>query len=222
MNPMRRILLLVMPPLLLLGGCSSLLTVQRAPFTIYSPSYTATSSAGPHVDWQLMVETPLASDTLDTARMLVMPTPGVLEVFPAARWRDTAPALLRSIVVQGFENSGRILGVGSATSGLHADLALAIDLRDFQLEATGGAAQAAVRFQARLLDYTTNRVLATHAFAVQTPAAGNDAASAFAAFEAALNTVVPQLVDWTLEQGTAARGTGAPRGDSPQPAQRRQ
>ena len=169
-----------------------------------------------------MVETPLASDTLDTARMLVMPTPGVIEVFPAARWRDPAPALLRSLVVQGFEGSGRIVGVGSAASGLHADLALAMDLRDFQLEVGSGGPHAAVRFQARLLDYATNRVLATRAFAAQAPAAGSDAASAFAAFEVALDTVVPELVDGTLEQGTAAHGTGAPRGDSPQPAQRRQ
>lgn len=220
MNALRRVCLLLLP--VLLAGCSSLLSVQRAPFTTYSPVYAAKASPGPHVDWQLMVETPLASDTLDTARMLVMPTPGVIEVFPAARWRDPAPALLRSLVVQGFEGSGRIVGVGSAASGLHADLALAMDLRDFQLEVGSGGPHAAVRFQARLLDYATNRVLATRAFAAQAPAAGSDAASAFAAFEVALDTVVPELVDWTLEQGTAAHGTGAPRGDSPQPAQRRQ
>jgi cholesterol transport system auxiliary component len=220
MNAMRRVPFLLLPALL--AGCSSLLSVQRAPFTTYSPRYSATATAGPGVDWQLMIETPLASDTLDTARILVMPTPGVLEVFPAARWSGTAPALLRGIVVQGFEGSGRIVGVGSATSGLHADFSLAIDLRDFQLEVNGGAAQAAVRFQARLLDYTTNRVLATHAFAAQAPAAGTDAASAFAAFETALNTVVPQLVDWTLDQGNAAQRNGSARGDSPQPAQRRQ
>ena len=206
MNALRRILLLLVVPVSLLTGCSSLLSVQRTPFTIYSPRYAATPGAGPRVDWQLMVETPLASDTLDTARMLVMPTAGVLEVFPAARWRDPAPALLRSIVVQGFESSGRILGVGSATSGLHADLALAIDLRDFQLETSGGTAHAAVRFQARLLDYTSNRVLAARAFAQEAPATGTDAASAFSAFESALNTVVPQLVDWTLQEGDAARG----------------
>ena len=163
MNALRRVCLLLLP--VLLAGCSSLLSVQRAPFTTYSPVYAAKASPGPHVDWQLMVETPLASDTLDTARMLVMPTPGVIEVFPAARWRDPAPALLRSLVVQGFEGSGRIVGVGSAASGLHADLALAMDLRDFQLEVGSGGPHAAVRFQARLLDYATNRVLATRAFA---------------------------------------------------------
>jgi len=207
---------LLMAPILVLtlvvAGCSSLLNVQRQPFTIYSPMYAATAAApaGPRVDWQLIIQTPLTSATLDTARMLVMPTPGVLEVFPSARWRDTTPALLRSLVVQGFESSGRIVGIGSAQSGLSADYALAIDLHDFQLEVHNGASQAAVRFQATLVDYTSNRVLATQSFAAQSPAAGMDAASAFAAFETDLNTIVPELVDWTLREGSVARGKAVP------------
>lgn len=190
---------------LLLAGCSSLLNVQRSPFTIYSPQYTVPSGepGGARVSWQLAVETPSASDTLDTARMAVMPTPGVLEVFPAARWRDAAPALLRSLIVQGFENSGRIVGVGSAVSGLRADYALAIVVRDFQLEIDNGAPRAAVRLQAQLLDYASSRVLATAAFTQAEPAAGADAASAFVAFEASLNKLIPEVVDWTLREGSA-------------------
>ena len=192
---------------LILSGCGSLLDVKRQPFTVYSPQYEATSSTptGAAVDWQLIVETPLTSETLDTARMLVMPSPGVLEVFPGARWRDPTPALMRGLMVQGFEASGRIVGVGSSVSGMRGDFALATELRDFQIEYVDGMPQAVIRFQARLLDYTTNRVLATQAFAAQAPANGTDAASAFVAFEAALDKVVPQLVDWTLQQGNDAR-----------------
>lgn len=197
-----------------LGGCASLLNVQRTPFTIYAPRYTATATPGPKVDWQLVVETPLSSDTLDSARIQVMPSPGVLEVFPAARWRDPAPALLRGLVVQGFDQSGRIVGVGSAASGLRADVALALDLRDFQLEMRDGAAHAVVGFQASLLDYTSNRVLATKAFAADVPAAGADAASAFVAFQSALNTIIPQLVDWTLGEGSR-HGTSTAHATSP-------
>lgn len=192
---------------LFVAGCSSLLNVQRQPFTTYSPTYraAAATAAGPAVDWQLIVETPLSSATLDTARMLVMPTPGVLEVFPAARWRDTTPALLRSLVVQGFESSGRIVGIGSAQSGLRADYALAIELLDFQLELRGGAPHAVVRFQAQLRDYTSNRVLATRAFTEDSPAGGTDAGNAFTAFEIVLNKIIPELVDWTLHEGNVAR-----------------
>lgn len=187
-----------------LAACSSLFNVQRTPFTIYSPrlSTPAQADATPRVAWQLAVETPLASDALDTARIVVMPSPGVIEVYPGARWSDSAPALLRNLLVQGFEASGRIGGVGSAASGLRADYALAIGMHDFQLEVTGGT-RAVIRLQARLLDYTTNRVLATHAFEVEAPAGASDAAAAFAAFETALNQLVPGIVDWTLREGEA-------------------
>lgn len=187
-----------------LAACSSLFNVQRTPFTIYSPKLAAPAQAAPAapVDWQLAVETPLASDALDTVRIVVMPRPGVIEVFPGARWSDSAPAMLRNLVVQGFENTQRITGVGSSASGLRADYALGIALHDFQLEIDGGT-RAVIRLQARLLDYTTNRVLAAQAFSAQAPAQGSDAAAAFAAFESALNQLLPALVEWTLREGEA-------------------
>jgi cholesterol transport system auxiliary component len=223
MKSRRRFLPVLALPLLL-GACSSLLNVQRTPFTIYSPQYTAERSAGAPVDWQLVVETPLASDTLATARILVMPSPGVIEVFPGARWSDTTPSLLRDLAVRGFEASGRIVGVGSAVSGLRADYSLAVDLHAFQIEIVDGAPRAAVRFQARLLDYTSNRVLAARTFSAEEAASSPDARGAFAAFQRALNRSVSELVDWTLASGeadhSAAQAAAPP--DSPQAAQRRQ
>lgn len=196
----------VLPLTLLLASCSSLLNVQRTPFTTYSPRYApAQAPSGARVDWQLAVDTPSSSSMLDSVRMLASPRPGELEVFPQARWRDPAPTLLRSLIIEGFERSGRIVGVGSATAGLGADYALATELRDFQLEVRDGAPRAVLRLQARLFDYASNRVVATQAFAQETPSAGTDAASAFAAFETALNTALPQLIDWTLREGDAAR-----------------
>jgi cholesterol transport system auxiliary component len=193
-------LLLVLP----LAACSSLLNVQRTPFTIYSPKLAApvATASAPRVDWQLAVDTPLASDALDTARIVVMPSPGVIEVYPGARWSDSAPALLRNLIVQGFEDSQRIVGVGSAASGLRADYALAIEVRDFQLEMNTGT-HAQIRLQVRLLDYTTNRVLAARAFDAESPAATTDAAAAYGAVQDALNRIVPDLVEWTLREGEA-------------------
>ncbi|MET0225166.1 MAG: ABC-type transport auxiliary lipoprotein family protein [Dokdonella sp.] len=210
MTSIRR--LLILSPLLL-AGCSSLLNVQRTPYTVYSPHYTAPAPAAnaARVAWQLVVDTPTASDTLDTSRMLAAPTPGVLEVFPGARWRDPAPALLRSLIVEGFEQSGRIVGVGNAASGVRADFSLAIELRDFQLDIRAGVPHASVRFQARLLDFSSGRVLAAQAFAQDASAAGSDAASAFAAFQTSLNAVIPPLIDWTLREGEASKQKAASR-----------
>ncbi|MBN8727296.1 MAG: membrane integrity-associated transporter subunit PqiC [Xanthomonadales bacterium] len=192
---------------LALAGCSSLISGKHQPFTLYAPSYSGAEATrqGAKVHWQLLVETPQASDALNTARMLAMPSPGVIEVFPGARWRDPAPAMLRDILVQAFEESGRILGVGGSASGLRGDFALSLELRAFQVDYAGGAPQARVGFQARLLDYTSNRVLDARSFSASAPVAGREAADAFAGFQAALNEVVPEVVDWTLKQGDLAR-----------------
>lgn len=194
-----------------LAACSSLLSGKQQPFTIYTPGYGAADATreGPRVDWQLLVETPQASDALNTSRILAMPAPGVIEVFPGARWRDPAPALVRDLLVQGFEDSGRILGVGGSASGLRGDLALSLELRAFQVDYSGTAPKARVALQARLLDFTSNRVLAARSFDAATPVAGRQAADAFAGIQAALNEVVPEVVDWTLKQGDLAREKSA-------------
>ncbi|MBO9664728.1 ABC-type transport auxiliary lipoprotein family protein [Dokdonella sp.] len=196
-----------------LAGCSSLLGVQSRPFTVYSPSYHAPDPrpAGPSVDWQLAVETPLSSEALNTSRIVVMPSRGVIEVIPGARWSDPAPTLLRHIVVQGFEESGRIIGVGSSAVGLRADYSLVLDLHDFQAELRDGTAYAKVGFHARLLDYSTNRVLAAQGFAAEIPFSIADQAGAFAAFETSVSRTVTELVEWTLREGNAARTKTSPK-----------
>jgi cholesterol transport system auxiliary component len=187
---------------LLLGACASL-TGKNEPFTIYAPIYTAPRPAtdAPRVDWQLAIDTPLASDALDTSHMLVMARPGALETYKAGRWRDPAPALLRSLLIQAFQDSGRIVGVGAITSGLHADYSLTIDLYDFETQYRDGAPHAVIRLNAKLTDFSVNRIRAARTFAVDAPVSGATAADAAAAFEQALAQLLPQIVEWTLEQG---------------------
>ncbi|HJT96721.1 MAG TPA: ABC-type transport auxiliary lipoprotein family protein [Rhodanobacteraceae bacterium] len=189
--------------LLLLGACASL--TKKEPFTTYSPRYTASPKAdGTPVRWQLSVDTPLASDAIDTTRMLVMPMPGALEAYKGGRWADTAPLLLRSLLIQAFQDSNRIAAVGAVTSGLHGDFLLAIDLYDFETQYESGSPRATIRLNAKLVDQSLNRVTAAHTFDGSAPVAGAGAAEASAAFEQALGELLPQIVAWTLDSGETA------------------
>ena len=100
---------------------------------------------GKPVDWQLAIDTPLAGDALDTSRMLVMPTPGALETYKGGRWADTPPLVLRGLLIEAFQQTGRIAGVGAITSGLHADYTMTIDLYDFEVQYRDGAPHAVIR-----------------------------------------------------------------------------
>lgn len=190
---------------LALGACASL-TGTREPFTTYAPRYAPPAAAGAQrVDWQLAIDTPQASDVLDSSRMLVMPTPGAFETYKGGRWSDTVPLLLRGLLIQAFQDSGRIAGVGAITSGLHADYALTMDLYDFETQYRDGAPKAVVRLYAKLTDFSVNRIAAAKMFEADAPVGGATAADASVAFGAALNELLPQIVDWTLEQGQAGR-----------------
>jgi cholesterol transport system auxiliary component len=47
-------------------------------------------------------------------------------------WVDTAPRLVQTLLVESFENSRKIIGVGRQSVNLRTDYALIIDLREFQ------------------------------------------------------------------------------------------
>jgi cholesterol transport system auxiliary component len=202
MNRSGRITILAL--LVLVGACASL--TQKQPFTTYSPRYTPPQSAatGAPVRWQLSIDTPLSSDAIDSTRMLVMPSPGALETYKGGRWADTAPLVLRTLLIQAFQDSNRIAGVGALTSGMHGDFLLAIDLYDFETQYADGAPRATIRLNAKLIDQSLNRVTAARTFEGGAPVAGTTAADASVAFEQALNELLPQIVAWAFESGEAA------------------
>lgn len=190
--------------LVLLCACASL--TKKEPFTTYAPRYSPAQNAasGAPVRWQLSIDTPLSSDALDSTRMLVMPSPGALETYRNGRWADTAPLMLRALLLQAFQSTNRIAGVGALTSGIHGDFLLAIDLYDFQTQYVDGSPRATIRLNAKLIDQSLNRVTAARTFDGGAPVAGATAADASAAFEQALDELLPQIVAWSLDSGEAA------------------
>ena len=191
--------------LLVAGACASL-TGTREPFTTYAPRYDAPSNPaqGKPVDWQLAIDTPLASDALDTSRMLVMPTPGALETYKDGRWADTPPLVLRGLLIEAFQQTGRIAGVGAVTSGLHADYMMTIDLYDFEVQYRDGAPHAVIRLNAKLGDASINRVRAAKTFEADEPVSGTTAGDAAAAFDRTIDTLLADIVRWTIDQGESS------------------
>ncbi len=193
---------------LTLGACAAL-SGKHDSFVVYAPQLHMSAAENPvataKIDWQLLIDTPQASAALDTTRIAIMTRPGMFEVYPGARWRDPAPAMLGRLVVQAFDDDGRIVGVSAIDSGLNGDYSLSMDLRDFQIELVAGSAQAAIRFNAKLFDRRSNRIVASQAFSVEAAAAGSDVASAVEAFTSALDQLMPKVVAWTIEQGQAHR-----------------
>lgn len=188
-----------------LGACG-VLPAKREPPTVYSPRlHWSSPQAQTRVPFQLLVETPQANESLDSNRILVMPMPGTLQIYKGALWSDRAPTLLRALLIEAFERSNRINGVGSFATGLSSDFTLAWTLRDFQAEYRDGAPVAVVRVGVNLVDALNGRVVAARTFEASQSASSSAIASVAQAFETALNTLLPQIVEWTLASGSAVR-----------------
>lgn len=195
-----------------LGGCTDLLQVTGPPSTRYTLTPKSSFPADlPAVSWQLVVDKPMARGGLDTNRIAVHPTPTEVTYFAGARWNERAPRMLHTLVLESFENSGRIIGVGREAIGLRADFRLKLELREFQAEYFDGAETATVRVQihAKLVQGALDRIVAARSFRATEPAEGRGMAPVIAGFDRALGTVLKQVVAWTLTepQGGARRPT---------------
>ncbi len=116
----------------------------------------------PSVPWSLTVIRPSSTAFLDSNRIAVRPEPNVLQVYKGANWSDSLPDLVQAGVVQAFENSGKIKSVSRQNSGVPAEVALLLDIRQFESIYADGVKipSAVIQIHAKVLEYPSNRVIA--------------------------------------------------------------
>ncbi|MCK9489891.1 MAG: ABC-type transport auxiliary lipoprotein family protein [Xanthomonadales bacterium] len=211
----------VAPPALLLAlslaaatmlvGCTGL-TGPRESFTIYELSPATPASQGASMAWQLLIETPRASDLVAGQRIIVAPDDNERRVYKGARWSERTPELLQSLWLRAFEADGRLPGVARSGSGVRADLLLASDLTRFQASYVDGQPQAEVELHAQLIDPRERRISARRVFRATVPAASAAIADVVAAFDGAMAQINPELVDWAVSEGARSLATTASDG----------
>ena len=164
----------------------------------------------PRVDWQLVVERPVASAGINTQRIAVQRTPVTLDYFARASWTDQAPALVQTLLIESFENSGKIRAVTRESSQLRADYILQIELREFQAEydKAGQPPQAHVRLNGKLIRMPDRTIIANQTADRLVRAEKSDMENVVLAFDEALGKAMKQMVEWALvAPGTTSRPT---------------
>lgn len=203
MNPSLRLLALA-ATLSLAAACSIL--PQPAPVDMYRlPVNQASRNAAP-LDWSLRLNKPLASEALSGPRIAVVPQGDVISNYKGARWSDPVPLLVRNRLLDGFQRDGRVQRLSADDSNLQADYELVGELQAFQSEyRSGGAVEVVVRYDARLVQGRSQRILASRRFEVHQPLADRQVAAVVAGFGAASDRLAGQVIDWTVAQGTQAQ-----------------
>ena len=189
--------------LVALAACSTLNPTAPKLYTLTPRA--AVDGAVPRVAWQLLVEAPAAAAGIDTPRIALSRTPTSLDYFADVSWADRVPTMVQGLIVQSFEDSGRIVSVGRDTVGLRSDFVLKSELRDFQAEyTTPGAAlpdRVHVRLSAKLVAMPRRTIEAGESFEAVVPVRGRAFTDVIAAFDDALGQVSGGLVAWALRSG---------------------
>ena len=127
-----------------LTACGGILP-QAPPSNLYTLSpKTSFIDTLPRVSWQLVVEEPYAAGGLDTHRIAIMTNPFEVKYYAEARWAERAPRMVQTLLIESFENTGKIVAVGRQSVGLRSDFNLKSELREFQAELSGKIGRAHV------------------------------------------------------------------------------
>lgn len=184
-----------------LGGCTALSSLNDAatPLDSFALSHAGGSTQGRRSAATVLVARPSASAALASDRILVRTGPAAISYLPDARWSDEAPEMIQSLLIRSISETGRIGYVGPSEGGPVPDYALLGRLDAFELLAGEGVAPGVrVTLALSLLNDRNQRVLRSRTFDQAAPSADDSAPAVVAAFQAALNVMLPQMADWTL------------------------
>ena len=185
-----------------LGGCGIIPEVNE-PIPLYTLSaVTQFDRSLPKADWQLVIGTPVASADLDTTRIALTRSPGVVEYFAKGAWADNAPILLQDKLIESFEASGAIVAVGRDAVGLRPDYVLQSELRDFQAEFAGDAPSAHLRLVGKLVRMPDRRIVANISIEQKVPAGGGSLPEIVDAFDRAASEAFQEVVVGVLTAQT--------------------
>jgi len=190
-----------------LGGCA--LPGGGEPPQLYTLTPKSTFSGDlPTVDWQMIVERPIAAAGLNSQKIALQRSPVTLDYFARANWTDTAPQLVQTLLIESFENSGKIRAVTRESTSLRPDYVLQTELREFQAEYTSPSQPPTVRVRlnAKLIRLPDRTIIGNQTVERTWPAAKADMENIVLAFDEALGKVMKQIVEWALvTPGTTAR-----------------
>ena len=186
-----------------MGGCESLLRPDPPQLYTLSPKSIFNEDL-PTVDWQLLVEPPGAAAGLDTPRIPIRQSPTTLDYLANVAWSDRAPLMIQTLMIESFENSGRIISIGRQSLGLRADYILKSELRELQAETMEGQTpQAHVAINAKLVRAEGRSIIAGDTFDELLTATSREVGAIVLALDEALDQVLEDLVSWTLRSGQA-------------------
>ncbi|MDH6268020.1 cholesterol transport system auxiliary component [Rhizobium sp. SG_E_25_P2] len=179
--------------LLALGGC-----LGGSPDDTFSLTAVRGVEGPKLTQRQILIPEPTAVKALDSEQVVIRVSQAEIQYLAKSRWSDRLPRLVQARLVQAFENTGRLGGVGMPGQGLAIDYQVITEIRAFEIQAYGGS-RAQVEMSAKLLNDRNGEVRASRVFTASAPVSGSGNDAFITALDAAFGKVTTDLVGWTLK-----------------------
>ncbi len=191
-----------------MAGCAGLETITSVarPVELFALTPKSTFAPDlPRLRQQIVVSEPTAGAAVSSDRIAVQPSPLQVQYLPDARWVDRAPVFVQALLIESYENSGKVDAVGRSAVGLRADYLIVTELREFQARVqTNLAADAPLQVQVRLnmkvVDGFEDRIIASKSFEEFMETADDSPEAIAVAFDEALGDVMRDSVEWSVRQ----------------------
>lgn len=146
---------------------------------------------------QILIPAPTALSAIDSNQIVVRVSGSELQYLAKAQWSDKLSRMVQSKLVEAFENSGKVGGVGVPGQGLAIDYQVVTDIRTFEINA--GQHAAVVEISAKILNDKTGTIRKQEVFRQVVPTSGTTNDVYVKALDKAFASVSSQIVDWTLK-----------------------
>lgn len=178
-----------------LSGCT-VFPDRDPPRVMDIPFPKMTESAAPAFGKSLRVDTPQATEPFDSSRILNKPSPNEYQMYGKVRWRDTAPVLVRELIIATLRQEGRFSAVINETSPSASELTLTSDLYGFHSESHSGRTSVNVVLYGQIMDNRSRTTICTEDFQVSIEAAASDIDAVATAFADAGDELGAEVRDW--------------------------
>jgi cholesterol transport system auxiliary component len=146
---------------------------------------------------QILIPTPTALSAIDSNQIVVRVSGSQLQYLAKAQWSDKLSRMVQSKLVEAFENSGKVGGVGVPGQGLAIDYQVVTDIRTFEINTVQHAA--VVEISAKILNDKTGTIRTQEVFRQVVPTSGTTNDAYVKSLDKAFASVSAQIVDWTLK-----------------------
>ncbi|GAA0603091.1 ABC-type transport auxiliary lipoprotein family protein [Paenochrobactrum glaciei] len=178
----------------LLASCGT--TTPLDTYSLSAPRPAVTAKSRKSV--QLLVAAPTALKALDSENIVVNPASGSIAYLSGAQWGDRLPNIIQSRLVQSYENTGLLGGVGRPGDGLAINYQVLTDVREFGIHASTSPQTAVVELAVKLMDDKNGNVRATRVFRNVVAVQGSGNAAYLKALDQAFEKTAAEIVSWTF------------------------